>query len=165
MMRLFLLFFLLSALALKSQESFIYFGSEDLTKLDSNWRFTTQDKPEFKEVAFNDSLWTPMRTQLFEKEREKAGFKGIGWFRLHLKLNPALDSIPLSLYMVQEGASEIYIDGKKIKEFGVIGTSENNQQRYTPENEIIFFHPKFDREIVIAIRYSNYSYEHSFDKT
>jgi serine phosphatase RsbU (regulator of sigma subunit) len=138
-------------------------GDSKSLLLNKNWLYSVSDKAEFKDPDFDDSGWDTINPQLSEADQKRIGYKGIGWFRLHLLIDSTLDSIPLSFYLSQEGASELYLNGKKINEFGKIGTSEETQERDNAENEIIFFHPDYNREIVIAIRYSNYSYEYSYN--
>lgn len=165
MKKQFLVLFLLviCTFYLKAQAKFEFNGSSHIIKLDSSWKFFPKDNYQYKESNYDDSKWFNVKSTLPEQDQIKTNFKGIGWFRLKFNLDSLLDSIPLCFYLEQEGASEIYLDGKLLGTFGKIGTNEENEERYSPQSEMIFFKPKYNKEMVIAVRYSNYAYDHTYD--
>ncbi len=125
------------------------------------WKFQMGDNPEWASPTFDDSEWEYMGTlgtllpksELFEKN-----WNGIGWFRLHLSIpDQRLWNTPLALNIVyQAGASEIYLDGELLYEFGSVATQKQDEKPYWERNpQQITFSGETDH--VIAVRYSNVS--------
>lgn len=143
--------------------------SEDITRLSAdvleaiksvelseNWKYHSGDDMTWAEPDFDDSSWKSVDTRLNWNNLPEDGWNGIGWFRLHLIVESKLLNKPLALNLNQSGASEIYLDGEKIYEFGVVGTSETEMKGYSkPEPKSIVFDD--GTEHVIAVRYSNFS--------
>src|ERR1051325_8324274 len=75
---------------------------------------------------YSDSNWKPMRISLPYWEVTKYGFKGIGWLRLHFTIDSSTAGKPIALMLRQSGASEFYLDGKKLKSFGVINGPDSS---------------------------------------
>ena len=126
------------------------------------WKYHPGDNPEWASPSFDDTAWESANTLLVEKEFPESGWEGIGWFRLHLSvLDERLWNVPLALHVVyQAGASEIYLDGKLIYKFGIIGTREGEEKPYWERDpQVISFSGKTDH--LIAVRYSNFSLDQS----
>ncbi len=122
------------------------------------WKYHPGDNPEWANPAFDDTTWEAANTMLFKTELPKSGWEGIGWFRLHLSVpDEELWHLPLALHVTyQAGASEIYLDGELIYEFGTVGTRTEKEKPYWARNpQVISFSGKTDQ--VIAVRYSNFS--------
>jgi serine phosphatase RsbU (regulator of sigma subunit) len=129
------------------------------TKLDGLWKFNTRDDIRFASPAYNDSAWTQQKSRLNYGVLDSIGFKGFAWFRLRIRLPYAADSIIYALQLTQTGASEVYVDGKKIVSYGKVFRDGKNEERFDPKSitEPLLF--KADSVHLIAIRYSNHKYE------
>ena len=77
---------------------------------------------------------------------------GRGWFRLHFRVEEAADKT-FALFGTQRGATEIYLDGRKIAEFGKITDTEISE--YNPARLPIPFRFDGTGEHVLAIRYAS----------
>ncbi len=137
-------------------------GKEGLT-LDKNWLFSFTDESAFAEVNYDDSKWDTVNTELYLEDQKRTGFKGFSWFRLHFMPDTSLRGTPLSLIIDQKGASEIYLNGKLLYEFGKVSKDQGNEELNSGNMKILFISPEFGRENVLAIRFSNSNYEHSYD--
>ena len=122
------------------------------------WKYRSGDNPEWASPTFDDTWWESTSPELSLNEIPWSGWKGIGWFRLHLSIpDERLWDMPLALQvMYHAGASEIYLDGELIYTFGTVGTREGEEEPYWERDpQVISFSGKTDH--VIAVRYSNFS--------
>ena len=127
-----------------------------------NWKYHPGDNPEWADPAFDDTAWESAQSLLFKKELPESGWEGIGWFRLHLSVpDERLWHTPLALEVTyQAGASEIYLDGHLIYKFGTVGAQKGEETPYWERDpQVISFSGKADH--VIAVRYSNFSFDQS----
>ena len=123
-----------------------------------NWKYHPGDDPAWASPTFDDSGWKVVSTMLPQNELQKNRWEGIGWFRLHLSVpDERLHNMPLALHVIfQVGASEIYLDGELIYQFGTVGTRREEEEPYWERNpQSILFSGK--RKHVLAVRYSNFS--------
>src|SRR5689334_10905284 len=98
------------------------------------WKYQSGDDPRFADPQFDDRAWETLNgTAITLNNIPKSGWRGIGWFRLRLHVDPALANRPLALVMVHYGASEIYLDGKLVEHFGRVGTVGT-----PPEQEVAY---------------------------
>lgn len=125
------------------------------------WKYHPGDNPEWANPTFDDTEWESigtLGTLAPQGELSERGWEGIGWFRLHVSVpDKQLWNIPLALMvMYHAGASEIYLDGELIYEFGTVGTRKEEEKPYWERDpQIISFSGETD--YVIAIRYSNFA--------
>lgn len=127
--------------------------------LDTLWKFNTNDNPKFASPSYDDSNWKEQYNDLDYSLLDSVGFKGFAWFRLSIKLPSNIDTIIYSLKLNHAGASEIYVDGVRIVEFGTVSTDGAKENRFNPSQIV---HPVLfndSAEHLIAIRYSNHKYE------
>ena len=76
--------------------------------------------PDFNKADFDDSKW---KDYYYKNDKKDKKAKTI-LFRSYIKIDSSLLNEPLQLSINQNGASEIYLDGKKIK---TIGKTSNNK--------------------------------------
>ncbi|MCB0699228.1 MAG: hypothetical protein KDC11_05235 [Chitinophagaceae bacterium] len=125
-------------------------GRWDLFK---NWRYLNDDDTAYAAKEYNDSNWQRIDSRLF-LAFDSIRFEGVGWFRRHIYVDSALLYQPLALNLKQEGASEVYLDGKLLAKYGKI--DGENSVYYSPRllpKTIIFKEPGTH---VFAVRYANY---------
>ncbi len=131
-------------------------GKADL--FSAPWKYHPGDNREWASPTFDDTAWKSTSTLLSRKKLSEKEWEGIGWFRLHLSLpDEQLWNLPLALHVTyQMGASEIYLDGELIYEFGTVGTREAEEKPYWERDpQVILFSGKTDH--LIAVRHSNFS--------
>src|SRR5262249_7981514 len=127
--------------------------SVELSKL--AWKYQPGDDPRFADPQFDDRAWETLSgTAITLGSIPKNGWRGIGWFRLRLKADPALANQPLALVMVHYGASEIYLDGRLAQRFGTVGTTRETEVAYNPNTLPINIVLDARSEHVLAVRHS-----------
>jgi serine phosphatase RsbU (regulator of sigma subunit) len=127
--------------------------SIELSKL--NWKYQPGDDPRFADPQFDDHSWESFNgTAITLAHIPLSGWRGIGWFRLRLQVDPTLASQPLALVMVHYGASEVYLDGKLVQRFGVVGTTPETEVAYNPNTLPVNITLDARGEHVLAVRRS-----------
>lgn len=163
MKNLILFFFLLFLFFLQAQQTSgqqaIRITRDSLIKsipVTGNWKFHSGDNIAWANPAFNDSAWTDTKSS-FDLEKgadKKIGFKGQGWFRKQFFSDSTMSETPLAIEIEQDGATEIYVDGKLIKRYGV----------FRKNGEAYYENPKYELAVlllkpgahVLAVRYENF---------
>ncbi len=136
-------------------------ANSDVELLVYPWKYHPGDNPEWASPTFDDTEWESiftLGTLLTQDKLTDSGWEGIGWFRLHVSVpDKQLWNTPLALQMIYHaGASEIYLDGELIYEFGTVGTRKEEEKPYWERDpQVISFSGKTDH--VIAVRYSNFA--------
>jgi len=125
--------------------------------IDRFWKYHRGDDSKWSAPTFDDKSWQALDPRLKVKELKPGVFEGIGWFRIHLLVDTSILNKTVALMLEQDGASEIYLDGKLIHSFGKIDTGDpGKEERYNPL--FIPFEIRFEDSVrhVLAVRYSNY---------
>lgn len=127
-----------------------------LVELDKlSWKYSPDDDPRFADPQFDDGAWETLNgTTITLDNIPKSGWRGIGWFRLRLKADPALANQSLALVMVHYGASEVYLNGKLIERYGTIGATPESEVEYNPNTVPLAVVLDGHSEHVIAVRHS-----------
>lgn len=121
-----------------------------------NWKYHAGDDPAWARVAFNDSAWEEVDPCLPPKRLPQSGWNGLGWFRLHLTVDSTLWNVPLALYLMQTGASEVYLNGQLLYQFGKVGERQETESAFQdPNPKHIMFGAQASH--VLAVRYSNHA--------
>ena len=127
--------------------------SLELDKLD--WKYSPNDEPRFADPQFDDRAWETLNgTAITLDNIPQSGWRGLGWFRLRLQVDPALANQPLALVMVHYGASEVYLDGKLIERYGTVGATPETEVEYNPNTVPLGIVLDGRSEHVIAVRHS-----------
>lgn len=128
-----------------------------------NWIYINKDVPGFQAIDFKDSFWKSTKTNLPHSVQYPTPFDGIACFRLKFKVDKSLVELPLAFGVIQQGASEIYLDGKLLKLYGVIKDSAQTVN-FNPQNKPLVFVLRDTGIHVLAIRYANFGHQISFEK-
>jgi two-component system NtrC family sensor kinase len=124
--------------------------------LDNVWRYHPGDDTLWASPGFDDSEWDTLRTYIKLDDIPENTWKGIGWFRKIIVIDSSLINKPIGFSINHFGASQIYLNGKIVKEFGKVGLTEDEEEIYQPRD--IPFAVQLDSNFVykIAVRYSNH---------
>jgi serine phosphatase RsbU (regulator of sigma subunit) len=123
----------------------------------TGWRYHPGDDSTWAAPALDDSGWEIANTAMGGGFHLKSGWDGLGWFRLHLSVDSALWNQPLALGSYQGGASEIYLDGKRLYSLGTVGRSGEEEVPNRDRNpRVLVFTPGADH--LIAVRYSDHAW-------
>lgn len=123
--------------------------------LDKDWRYRPGDDPAWAEPGYDEREWETLETPRLEPgAMPDSGWRGIGWFRKRFSVDESLVRRPLMMTVFHPGASEIYLDGKLLRENGVVSASSKIEETGNPAARPFTF--EFDRagEHLLAVRYS-----------
>ncbi len=149
---IFILFFSISTFAQKSDFHIDSLPTEGVL-LNKNWTYQTGDNPDWAKSDFDDSAWTPIDPtkelfalpQLFNAQ--------IKWLRLDFEVKKKLPN-PLGIAVNQAGASEIYLNGRLIHQFGHFDTDSTQVKAYDPLEIPIYFPADSVGHYTLAVRYA-----------
>ena len=137
-----------------SQELFRLMDDQQVV-LDKDWKYTMGDNPVYASPSFDDHSWKPIRANLDIHDSLPAGAeKGIGWMRLRFYADEKLRGAHLALSIQQSVASEIYLNGKLLKSFGVISNDPDKVKAFDPIFNPIVFPLSEDSIQVLAVRFA-----------
>ena len=91
------------------------------------WKYKNGDDPAWAKPYYDDSNWDTIGIRLNLFDTTEISFTGQGWFRYELELDSNYENTPLYMYVNHMGASEIYIDGELIYNFGKGGESVTDE--------------------------------------
>jgi serine phosphatase RsbU (regulator of sigma subunit) len=142
------------------------YHAEEEIRLTPEFRYHAGDDTAWAALEFDDRFWESTNTWFQPINPPKSGWNGIGWFRLHLVVDSTLWNQPLALNMLQQGASEIYLDGKLLAQFGKVGSSLRDEEGYIATNKDYLPPPQSivfrKTNHVIAIRFSNFFFKEKY---
>jgi two-component system, NtrC family, sensor kinase len=131
------------------------FDLKKLSKQDtllSGWKFQAGDNPQWANAGFDDSKW-----QLADPGTDITKFSqlknaGVGWLRLHIRADSAVVRQRILAWVSQYSASEIYLDGKLIQQYGHISHDPAKTIAVTPAGELFELKLKGGGTQVVAVR-------------
>ena len=104
--------------------------------IDSLWLFNTAT--DLHAIDSNNAGWEIANTELLQnKYGQPLKMQGAGWYRKNFSVPVRFRGKPVALHMGQFGASEIFVDGKLIQSYGVVGSSMENEKIYVPRKPVI----------------------------
>ena len=127
----------------------------------SGWKFIEGGDSTMALPAYDDSKWKEINSIIQVNGVDTTGFKEVGWFRVHFIADTSITGRPLAMAIAHMGASEIYLDGKRIKSYGTIDGPDSSSY-YDPEEIPFVFSIPDSGEHVLAVHYANYDAEKNF---
>jgi len=120
-------------------------------------RYHAGDNPAWAKDDYDDSNWRIGDSRIVPDDWESGEWSGIGWFRFKFDVDSSLWGKTIALHYVQAGASEIYLNGRKIHTFGRVGKYSEIEEAFWDQEFPAEF--KFDstRYQILSIRYSNFT--------
>lgn len=139
-------------------------ASSAATLAEQSWRYHAGDDAKQHSAwcspDFADSAWKFVAKTVWNmKELTEQDWSGIGWFRFRFRVDSAAYMEELCLDIGHRGASEVYLDGKRIGTFGTPAATREAERAMRPQGEhsVMRFHlaKTPDDMHVIAVRYSD----------
>lgn len=117
------------------------------------WAYHAGDDASWAATDFDDSGWARVRSNWqSEADYGSISWQGRAWFRVRVNVDESLANQPLALRVWQDGATEIYVDGKLLHRFGVI--KPDGDEEYNPRGLFVPVVFANGGEHLIAVRYS-----------
>ncbi len=143
----------------------VYHAEEEIVFTPLLFRYHAGDDTAWAAPEFDDRSWETTNTWFQPINSPQSGWNGIGWFRQHLIVDSTLWNRPLALNLGwQQGASEIYLDGTLLAQFGKVGSSQRDEEgyfkrnRFPPPQYIVFRKTNH----IIAVRFSNFFFTKNY---
>lgn len=135
---------------------------ENFLRLDMPWRYHPGDSAIWASPEYDDSKWDTVVSRLTLEDSLEGFWKGIGWFRKHIRIDSSLINKTIGLLIRQDGASEIYLNNILVHEFGKVDTTIEKEEIYNPYGAPVIL--RLDESLVytLAVRYSNSRATHDF---
>lgn len=105
---------------------------KDGIPLNKGWKFHAGDDKNWSSVSFNDSSWSEIDPTKPVQDLPQVRSAQIGWLRLHIHAGKALRGKTIAFAILQTGASEIYLNGNLIQEYGKVSSNFNEEKTYNP---------------------------------
>ncbi|HEY9703808.1 MAG TPA: hypothetical protein V6C58_15270, partial [Allocoleopsis sp.] len=122
--------------------------------LNSGWKYSSGDKPEFAQRDYIDTAWQPIAnfTDIGRlKQIPKDGT--IFWLRLNLNFEDDFKE-PLAMLIEQTGASEIYLNGKLLHQIGTLSKNPREIKGFSPHLKPYLLPLDTTKNQVLAVRYA-----------
>jgi signal transduction histidine kinase len=130
--------------------------------LGDNWRYQKGDNMSWANPEFDDSTWNEFSSSnlnLLDGKNVIADRGEIVWLRKRIMADQSLnDALVLNIY--QEGASEIYLDGKLIHQLGNVSSNKDEVIYHNPLSQVLHLPLEIDKEQILAVRFVNAQYKY-----
>lgn len=119
------------------------------------WKYHAGDDSTWKNPDFDDRQWYRLKNTFFKYDNMPPNWQNIGWFRFRFKVRNDVKNQVHELQIFHRGASEIYLDGRLLRKFGVVSKWEQQEMRFPLASYFItpIYLDSAD-EHLIAVRYS-----------
>jgi serine phosphatase RsbU (regulator of sigma subunit) len=125
-------------------------------ELFEGWKYKIGDDTTWTDPDYDDSDWKSINPQLTKEDFEKLDWTGNIWFRNEINIDSSLWNIVFGLNFYCTGAAELYLNGRLLYKYGVVGTSKQNEEIFLDRNPRHLLFDKKETQ-VLAVRYSNHS--------
>jgi serine phosphatase RsbU (regulator of sigma subunit) len=127
-------------------------------ELFEGWKYLIGDDSSWADPDYDDSDWKSINPQLNKDDFEKLDWTGNIWFRNEIQVDSSLWNIVFGLNFYCTGAADLYLNGRLLYKYGVVGSSKETEKIFLDRNPR---HILFDKKQtqVLAVRYSNHQAE------
>lgn len=140
-------------------------GADDLAENDhiiyltDQWDYYPGNDTTLASPAIDSGSWEQVSTYLTEFDLAFAEWNGAGWFRLDISVDSTLANKPLALLIEKHlGASEVYLNGKKLFSLGSVGENGDPVKTYTDFKPRVIAFPEAGVH-TLTVRFVNPDYE------
>src|SRR3569833_2130274 len=148
----FLLFILTTSVLAQSTH---VFNLNKLSKHDtlvSGWVFHAGDNAEWSKPGTDDKEWKAVDPSIHDEQITELKAAGMGWLRVHLRVDSSLADRNLAFHITQYSASEIYLNGKLLVKYGTVSTDPSKVEGPPPPAKPFIVHLAAGKDNVIAVR-------------
>ncbi|HWN44849.1 MAG TPA: SpoIIE family protein phosphatase [Thermoanaerobaculia bacterium] len=115
------------------------------------WRYHPGDDPRWADPAFDDRSWELIEPLLPPFGRPRGGWPGTGWFRRHLRVEPAFQGKPLAIHIETPGVSTVFLDGVPLMSTAASGLRAGGRLKGGAWREVVL---SPGRDHVLAVRHT-----------
>ncbi len=138
--------------------SFTCYAQYHLNKLSKNdvllngWVFHTGGNAQCANPAYDDSRWESIDPATDITKFDQLKDAGMGWLRLHIRADSTVTRERILARVSQYSATQIYLDGKLIQQYGYIDHDPAKTTAVAPDNNLFELKLKAGVTHVIAVR-------------
>jgi serine phosphatase RsbU (regulator of sigma subunit) len=121
-----------------------------------NWDYHPGDDSAWALPAFSSVGWKTVNCKLDLDSIKAYEWNGIGWLRKTIVIDSSLMNKTLAMTLNHYGASQFYIDGKLINNFGTVSKQSDGEKIYYSNSEPIIINFNSNSTYLLAVRYSNH---------
>jgi serine phosphatase RsbU (regulator of sigma subunit) len=124
-------------------------GFSDLGQINFilKWRYHAGDDPHWADPAFDDGGWELVAPLLPPDGRPAGGWRGSGWFRRRLQVDPAYWGKPLLMRIETPGTTAVFLDGSPL-----MRAEASPQESRTGAWRMVELSPQSDH--ILAVRHA-----------
>lgn len=100
--------------------------------LNQGWQWQPGDNPDWAKVTVDDRHWPAIDPSQNITELAQIQQTHVGWLRLHLQIDSTLTGRVISMLVDQQVASQIYLNGRLIGQFGRVSANPDQVEAYNP---------------------------------
>ncbi|MFT5254321.1 MAG: two-component system NtrC family sensor kinase [Flavobacteriales bacterium] len=126
------------------------------TSLNENWKYQKGDDIQWAQPSYNDNFWKTAVTKgnlNQSNDKQLAGENEIVWFRRKIKVDSTFKE-SIIFNVMQSGASDIYLDGKLLRSFGMVSNNPKIFQQKSADDDIFILPLEPGKEQILAVRYA-----------
>jgi len=127
-------------------------------ELFEGWKYKIGDDSSWAAPDYDDSDWENINPRLKKEDFDKLNWTGNIWFRNEIQVDSSLWNIVFGLNFYCTGAAEVYLNGRLLYKYGVVGISKETEEIFLDRNPRHLLFDKKEMQ-VLAVRYSNHSAE------
>ena len=128
-----------------------------------SWRYHAGDDSTWANTGYDDSEWEIINSWLEFSDSLNVNWEGIGWFRKIIQIDSALINDNIAFAFYHFGASQIFLNGELVHEFGKISSSIDSEEVYQPRRVPIIVNLDSNLVYTVAVRYSNWNAIENFN--
>jgi serine phosphatase RsbU (regulator of sigma subunit) len=98
----------------------------------ADWHYKAGDDLSWALPEYNHSDWDTVTSWLEIGKFDQSKWKGVAWLRFVFEIDSSLKGKAVGFKMHHDGASEIYLNGKKVLTFGEFGKTVDEEKPYDP---------------------------------
>jgi hypothetical protein len=121
-----------------------------------NWDYHAGDDSTWARYTFSSVGWNTVDCRLDRDSMKAFEWDGIGWFRKTIAIDSSLMNKTVAMTLNHYGASQFYINGKPINNFGTVSKSSAGEKIYYSNSEPIIINFNSSSTYLFAVRYSNH---------
>jgi two-component system, NtrC family, sensor kinase len=118
----------------------------------NGWIFHSGDNAAWAKPDFDDKQWKPVDPGIDITRFDELKNAGIGWIRVHLQADSNFTKKQLIAWVSQYTASEVYLDGKLIRKYGLIAANGSVTKANDPIGDLIDLNLAPNAEHVLAVK-------------
>lgn len=122
--------------------------------LQQGWRWYAGDHSAFANPNFDDTKWPTIDPTQDIIALPQVRDTPVSWFRIRLRLKDSTYYQKLALAVKQTGATELYLNGKPLYQFGKIAANRTDTEGYDPSGQAIALPLEMGKENVLAVRFA-----------